>query len=124
MKLLLDTHVVTWIRYDPERLSKTARQAILDVPTIAVSVVSGWEYGLNRSKHPGSLPLSFEELLSGMNITRLDLPFACHTYAEALPPIHADPFDRMLIAQALFGDWRLVTADDKIRRYPLDTLWD
>ena len=53
----------------------------------------------------------------------LDIPFEIRRFAETLPPIHSDPFDRMLIAQALDLELTLVTADQTIRSYPVATLW-
>lgn len=54
---------------------------------------------------------------------RLDLKFGLHRYAEELPAIHHDPFDRMLIAQALDNDLTLVSADKVVRSYPVPTFW-
>ena len=124
MRLLLDTHVLIWLRLEPHKLPGRTASAIMDAGAIAASIVSAWEYGAKRRRHPRELPLPFEELLSGLPIERLDLDFACHSYAESLPPIHADPFDRMLIAQALHGGWVLATGDETVRRYPVETVWD
>jgi PIN domain nuclease of toxin-antitoxin system len=124
LKLLLDTHVVIWMQFDPVRLPPALQAALLVADRVAVSVVSGWEHGIKRRKRPSQTPLSFEDLIAKTGFERLDLAFACHSYAESLPPIHADPFDRMLIAQALHGDWVLATGDETVRRYPVETVWD
>ena len=58
-----------------------------------------------------------------MGAETVGFDFPLHAYAESLPLIHRDPFDRMLIAQALHHDMTLVTSDETIRRYPVRTLW-
>ncbi len=90
--------------------------------TVWISVVSGWEYGLKRSRYPHQLPEPFERMLMH-DYQPLDLTFGLHRYAEDLPAIHNDPFDRMLIAQALKNDLTLVTADKIVRSYPVPTFW-
>lgn len=124
MKLLLDTHILIWLRLEPGKLPKRVETGILEADRIGASVVSGWEYGMKRRRRPAELPLSFEELLATLSVERLVLDLACHSYAESLPPIHADPFDRMLVAQALHGGWVLATGDATVRRYPVETVWD
>ncbi len=84
--------------------------------------MSAWEYGIKRSRCPHQLREPFHELLTS-EYRRLDLGFEIHSFAEDLPTIHRDPFDRMLIAQALSLDLTLVTADKIMRRYPVSTYW-
>lgn len=91
--------------------------------SFAASVVSGWEYGIMRARYRAPVPLSWEQLIGEWPVERLGLDWQCHNYAETLPPIHSDPFDRMLIAQSLHHGFTLVTADERIRRYPVPTLW-
>lgn len=122
MRLLLDTHVLIWAASAPERLSARARGAIVDADERCVSVVSAWEYEAKRAKHPGRTAKPFDQLMVG-DFLPLDFAFAVFRHAASLPPIHADPFDRMLIAQAIEGELTLVTADKNIRRYPVATLW-
>ena len=89
---------------------------------LCVSVASGWEYEAKRRRYPDQLPEPFERLLMS-DYKRLDLSFVLYRFAGELPAIHRDPFDRMLIAQAIDGDLTLVTADMIVRRYPLRTYW-
>ena len=123
MKLLLDTQVIVWFAGDPEKIPPRALDTIiLESEELCVSVVSAWEYGAQRAKFADRLPQPFEALLLP-EYRRLGLDFALHGYAERLPAIHRDPFDRMLIAQAIELGLTLVTSDETIRRYPLATLW-
>ena len=66
---------------------------------------------------------SFETITAAMPVLRLDLDFGVHSFAESLPLIHRDPFDRMLIAQSLFHGLTLITSDTHIHQYPVKTLW-
>ncbi len=122
MRLLLDTHVLIWAASAPERLSARARGAIVDADERCVSVVSAWEYEAKRAGHPGRTAKPFDQLMVG-DFLPLDFAFAAFRHAASLPPIHADPFDRMLIAQAIEHDLTIITADKNIRRYPVATLW-
>ena len=123
MRLLLDTHIVIWLGTDLARVSERVQEALPEAELIGVSVVSAWEYGQKRARRPGELELSFDTLLEGIPAQRLAFDWSCGSHAEGLTRIHGDPFDRMLIAQALEGGWTLVTADREIRRYPVPTLW-
>ncbi|MEY4269612.1 MAG: hypothetical protein RLZZ58_828 [Pseudomonadota bacterium] len=124
MGLLIDTNVLIWLHSGDPRVSKRAADRIAGGDDILfVSVVSAWEYGQKRLKYPDQLPVAFDLLVASLPHERLDLPYAIHDYAESLPPLHTDPFDRMLIAQALHQDLELVASDATIRRYPVRTLW-
>ena len=122
MRLLLDTHVIIWAAILPERLSQRARDAIVEADERLVSVASAWEYEAKRARSPGSLPRPFDDLMSP-EFTTLDVRFGIHNRFSRLPSIHSDPFDRMLIAQAMEADLAIVTADANIRRYPVETIW-
>ena len=102
----------------PRRVS----EAIVEADERCVSFASAWEYSAKRAKFPGQLAKPFDALLAS-DFQRLDVSFELYRYAEELPPIHHDPFDRILIAQALDLDLTLVTADKIIRRYPVRTFW-
>jgi PIN domain nuclease of toxin-antitoxin system len=122
--LLLDTNVLIWLATNDRRLS----QRVVDRLTrgsdvLFVSVISGWEYGQKRARKPDELPRAFDQLVAGLPHERLDFVFDCHRLAEQLPPIHRDPFDRMLIAQAMHHDLTLIASDANIARYPVATFW-
>ena len=122
MRLLLDTHALIWLNAEPERVPSRVRDALAEADEVYVSVVSAWEYGLKRRKRRALLPKPFAELI-GQLAEPLGLEFACYTFAESLPPLHSDPFDRMLIAQALHHGLTLVSNDRMIGRYDVETLW-
>ena len=67
--------------------------------------------------------MPFVEITKAICYTKLDFAFDVHKYAQSLPPIHKDPFDRMLIAQAIHHDLEFVASDAAIHRYPVRTFW-
>lgn len=118
MSLLLDTHALYWWLNDEPRLSRTARTAILASPKVIVSVVSVWEFAIKLSV--GKLRFDLDETLRQMAFDGFDrLPVEdrhCRRYAE-LPPLHRDPFDRMLVAQALEERLTLLSDDRHLPLY-------
>lgn len=122
MKLLLDTHVWLWMVLEPERLARKARKALEDRDNaLYFSAASGWELAIKYAL--GKLPLPFPPdefvaprlLRDGVAPLPVDL---AHALAVArLPPHHTDPFDRMLIAQALAEGLTIVTVDAKFGAY-------
>jgi PIN domain nuclease of toxin-antitoxin system len=124
LALLIDTNVLIWLYRGDNRVSKHAAAKInAGDEQIYVSVLSAWEYGQKRLKHPDSLKPKFDDVVAGLPHIKLDLEYAIHSYAVTLPLIHRDPFDRMLIAQAIHHDLTIVASDDKIRQYPCKSLW-
>lgn len=124
MGYLLDTQVVVWLSNEPAKVPETVRDILREFDGIVgVSVASAWEYGQKRKLRPHDLPHDFESLIEAVPVVRMDFSFELHRYAEMLPLIHRDPFDRMLIAQAMHHDLTLVTSDQVIGRYPVKTLW-
>lgn len=122
MKLLLDTHAAIWATTAPERLSDRVRSALeeADVETY-VSVAAVWEiaikHPLGRSDAP---PLSACQALAEFEAAgfhMLSITAAHATRVERLPPIHADPFDRLMLAQAIVEDLLFVTYDRHLSRY-------
>ena len=122
MKLLLDTHLLLWAASQPRRLPAEARRLIEDPGNEPFfSAASIWEVaiksGLGREDFQADARLLRRELLdNGYS----ELPIVSgHTVATAgLPPIHKDPFDRLLIAQSLVEGITLLTADPLVARYP------
>ena len=122
MILLLDTHLLLWAAGQPEKLSTAARKLIEDPDnTLMFSAASLWEVaikaGLGRSDFRVNPRLLRRGLLdndySEVPITSM------HALAlESLPPIHKDPFDRILIAQAEVEGIILLTSDDAVSQYP------
>jgi PIN domain nuclease of toxin-antitoxin system len=121
--LLLDTHVLLWANEAPERLSAEAAAALEDPANdLLVSPVSVAEIEIKRRLGKLAMEHSCEALRSQLGAIWLDLTAAHATGLRTLPSIHADPFDRLLIAQAMAEDCTLVTADEKVLAYPLATL--
>lgn len=121
MRLLLDSHVALWWLVDVE-LGPTCRDAIATADEVFFSPVTPWELGLKRSLGKLDLPDDFVEELRRSGFTELPIMSAHANTATLLPPLHSDPFDRMLIAQAIDESLTLVTADAAIDLYAVDTL--
>lgn len=121
MNLLLDTHVALWAITDSPRLAAKARDLVADpANTVWVSVASLWEITIKHSLGRGDMPISgaqakawFEQ--SGYRLLNIE---AAHVLGVAeLPALHNDPFDRLLVAQALAEPLRLLTHDAQVARY-------
>lgn len=124
MRLLLDTHIALWAIVDDPRLTAPARALIGDsANSVAVSIASLWEIAIKHAlarKRPQRMPLSAAEALSyfdGAGYEILPIAAAHIRMLESLKPLHGDPFDRMLVAQALSEPMRLLTHDPKIAAY-------
>lgn len=116
---LLDTNAALLSLVDPDRLSAEARMSILNGPNV-LSVVSYWEVLLKSMR--GNLQIGdprmwWHDALEQLAATPLALRPDHAAELYTLPPIHKDPFDRMLIAQATVEDLALVTLDGDISRY-------
>ena len=118
MRLLLDTHVMLWALSDPGRLSARARSAIAaEENEVFVSVISPWEIATKKSRNRIETPDDFNRGLESSRFKLLPVLLR-HTRAiESMPHHHRDPFDRMLVAQAIVDGMTLVTADRKLTRY-------
>lgn len=123
MRLLLDTHVLLWWLTAPEGLDEAARKAIEDPANVAfVSVASLWEMAIKASIGRLRLPAEIMELVTRNGIKVLPVEAAHAWGVAALPAIHKDPFDRMLVAQAIHEGMTLITRDVAILAYPVASL--
>ncbi|MDZ7592427.1 MAG: type II toxin-antitoxin system VapC family toxin [Rubrivivax sp.] len=124
MKLLLDTHILLWVMRDARELSAAARGCIERADEVYVSSVSLWESAIKAAT--GKLPLAPAALEAGaLRAGFIPLPVTwAHALAvDALPMLHRDPFDRMLVAQAVSEPLQLLTHDATLKRYsPLVTV--
>ena len=128
MSLLLDTHTFLWWASGDERLSERARAAI-ETPgaEVFLSTASVWEATIKWQL--GKLPLPdhpsryLPTQLARGDVAPLDIRMHHVLHIAELPPHHADPFDRVIIAQARLEAMTIVTRDDDIRRYDVKTLW-
>jgi PIN domain nuclease of toxin-antitoxin system len=120
--LLLDTHVVLWWRQGSRRLKASAIDVIAQAPVVYVSAVSAWEVAIKSALGRLSLDDPFASHVSAAGFEPLTINFAHAAEVGRLPPIHADPFDRMLVAQARVEGLTLVTHDDTLARYDVRTI--
>lgn len=121
MRLLLDTHVALWAIVDSPRLAEHARSLILDpANSIHISTASVWEITIKYMLGKGDMPVSGTQAAAHFQAAGyIELPIVNAHVAllETLPPHHADPFDRLLIAQALAEPLRLLTHDATLKPY-------
>ena len=127
MRLLLDTHVFIWSFQNTKRLSKRATTELTNPENeFYVSIVSIWEMQikvmLDKMELGGTLSeIVTEQIANGVQILNLDLSHAFQL--EKLPDNHRDPFDRMLISQALVENMTVITADKRFKDYNVKSLW-
>lgn len=118
MRLLLDTHIFIWIIKDDRRLSKAARNRILQASEVYVSSASIWEATIKIKL--GKLDVKIDQIVEAIPESGfLELPITVYHAAaiSRLSSIHRDPFDRILIAQAISEPLTLLTADEVLKEY-------
>jgi len=118
MRVLLDTHIFYWLCYDQQKLPSAARATLDGAEAVYVSAVSFWEIAIKV--RVGKLKADIPELLLSFEAANLlELPvLARHTPLVSILPLHhADPFDRLLIAQAMTEPMHLLTADPQLKQY-------
>lgn len=127
MKLLLDTHVAIWAISAPERISQHIHFALTEAyPNVFVSTAAVWEIAI---KHPlgraDAPPLSGDQAIAEFQtagFTLLNVTPAHAALVERLPLLHGDPFDRLMLAQAIVENMRFVTFDRRLARYDVGIL--
>ena len=126
MRYLLDTNALLYVFSAPAELSAKARRIVRGELDMSVSVVSFWEIAIKQrigKLHFNMTIPNLESLCLGRNIQILGLGSAAIERIKALPSIHGDPFDRLIIAQAQTEDMTIVTCDKVIPQYPVKTVW-
>ena len=128
MKILVDTCTFLWIAAESPRLSKTAAAAFLDRNNERyLSAASAWEITIKHAS--GRLPLPerpdifVPRLREASGIAALEIDEESALHAGRLPGLHADPFDRMLVAQAIVHGMTILTPDPAIEQYAARVLW-
>ena len=117
-QLLLDTHVALWALSSPKLLSPSVRAAIEDpANTVLVSAASVWEVAIKQAAGKLDAPSGFGGACLSIGFEPLDITFEHAAAAGSLPTHHADPFDRMLIAQAIGEHLELVSKDRVFAQY-------
>ncbi len=126
MAVLLDTHAFLWWCEDDQELSRRARKAITE-EECRVSLASLWEIAVKVSLGKLKLPSSFDryipEQMSANGFTHLDIGFRHLARCAVLPWRHRDPFDRLLISQAIEEDLAVVSRDEAMGRYGIRRIW-
>ncbi|MGB6691592.1 MAG: type II toxin-antitoxin system VapC family toxin [Terracidiphilus sp.] len=118
MRILLDTHILLWWFYERERLTSTALEIVRDAEAVFFSSATMWEIAIKVRL--GKLRADPQELAEGLHrYDFLELPVLTrHALIVArLPMHHNDPFDRLLVSQAMSEPLHLVTADPRLRQY-------
>ena len=127
MRILLDTHIFLWFISGDSRLSTDVRDFIRDSDNeIYLSAVSVWEsivkYQLGKLPLPASPEIYLPKQRELHQVISLDLDEGSVAQLAKLPPLHRDPFDRMLICQALQNGLTIATVDAAVRVYPVSTI--
>ncbi len=128
MRLLLDAATFIWIDRRPGRLSAAARAAYADsANALFLSSISAYEIVVKANLgrlDVGSPPVDFvSRVREAYHIESLDVTEESAFAVERLPPIHGDPFDRLMIAQSIVHAMTIVTPDATVARYPIRVLW-
>ena len=127
MTHLLDTHTLIWFLENDPQLPASTRSLIETTPTIYISIASLWEIAIKTNI--GKLNLSFpfntiEPNLITLGITQLPITIKDLETYLTLPLHHRDPFDRILISQAINHSLSFISRDTEFRPYPIQQVWD
>jgi PIN domain nuclease of toxin-antitoxin system len=128
MKALLDTNAFLWSVSEPGRLTRQARQIIEDAGNqIVMSHVSAWEivikFNLGKLKLPERPSKFIPQQLAIASMTMLSIDLRHIFKSTDLPLLHKDPFDRLLVAQALVEGIPIISSDAMLQRYDVDVIW-
>jgi PIN domain nuclease of toxin-antitoxin system len=123
LRVLVDTHIALWWANDPARLKEDARAAIADGRNeVFLSAASVWEAAIKVVGGRLSTPTSIDEAAADAGIAELPIRWGHARRAAVLPALHRDPFDRMLVAQALEEGLVLMTRDPLVQQYAVPTM--
>ena len=121
-RFLLDTHALLWWLSDDPRLGAKSREMISDGRNqVFVSAATTWEMSIKTAIGKLKAPEDMDAVVEDEGFDKLPISLYHGQLAGSLPPLHQDPFDRMLIAQAQAEGLILVTADENIRQYAVRT---
>ena len=127
MRYLLDTHVFLWMQSAPEQIGEAAR-AMVAAPEneLFLSAASAWEiaikHGIGRLELPEHPDRYVPDRMRRSGVDGLPIAHAHALHVARLPPLHRDPFDRMLVAQANTEQLPLITVDEAVMEYDVDTI--
>jgi PIN domain nuclease of toxin-antitoxin system len=123
VRLLLDTHAFLWWRTGSARLRRQARERVATADTVLVSAATAWEIAIKRALGRIDLDEPLSSLVEDSEFTTLNITFEHAERTGLLPPHHADPFDRMLVAQAAVEGATIVTHDRQLEPYGVPIIW-
>lgn len=128
MRLLLDTSTFLWVITDPAELSTRARELFVDPANeVYLSSVSAWEMAVKYALGRLPLPEPPEQFIPSQRrrhgIEALPLDEEAAVHLARLPMLHKDPFDRMLICQAIVHGLVILSPDELVYQYPVRTIW-
>ena len=125
MRILLDTHALLWALAAPGRLPAGVRYAVQTAENdVFASIASAWEIAIKVALRRLDFDVaSMENSLAAAGIQPLGISFPHTAQVAELPPHHGDPFDRMLVAQAMCESMTLVSGDRELAKYGVRLLW-
>jgi PIN domain nuclease of toxin-antitoxin system len=126
MTILLDTHTLLWFLENDPQLPTTTRTRIETTATAFISIVSLWEIAIKTNIGKLTLTIPFSQLqteLTTQNITQLPITFSDLETYHNLPLHHRDPFDRLLISQAINHNLPFISRDTEFAPYPIEQIW-
>ena len=122
MRLLLDTHIVLWAMADDPRLPRTLRDAVAGAEALFISAATVWEVAIKSSLGKLEVPADLFDRALAAGAQPLAITWTHARTVAGLPPHHADPFDRMMIAQARAEGLTLVSVDRQFAAYDVALL--
>jgi PIN domain nuclease of toxin-antitoxin system len=126
VRVLLDTHVFLWLQTEPERLGDRLALVEDTATTLLLSAASSWEmaikYALGRLPLPEPPARYVPTRMRAIGAEALPIEHPHALAVASLPPLHGDPFDRLLVAQATIAGVAILTADPALAQYPAETL--
>ena len=126
MNYILDTNILIYALCNPSELSKEATRIVTTEPNLCISVVSFWEIAIKQSigklNIKSTIP-QIEKICLSRNIKILPILSNEIEGIKSLPAIHKDPFDRLIISQAQQNNMCIVTSDETIPKYNVQTVW-
>ena len=128
MRYLLDTHTFLWMAADPSKLSKKVREIVLiGDNALYLSAASGWEIALlrqiNRVELPDEPQRFIPQALQRLRVIPLPIGFPVAVSGAMHPFLHRDPFDRIIIAEAIKEKMIVLTKDEMFQKYGIEVLW-
>jgi PIN domain nuclease of toxin-antitoxin system len=123
LRLLLDTHAFIWWCEGNKNLGSEARKAITAAEDVFVSAVSAWEIAIKVAIGKLVFPMTVDRARAQAGFSELPVRIAHADATSTLTPHHSDPFDRLLVVQAQLEGLTLVTHDQALAPYRIDTMW-